>query len=357
MKKLPLSDMHEKNGGKMVDFAGYYMPVQYIDGIKKEHQIVRNSVGVFDVSHMGEVFVSASKAQEYLQYITSNDVSQLTPGKVQYTCFPNNTGGIVDDFLLYQLAEQEYLLVLNASNIQKDIDWMHVHNTYNVSIIDRSEEYCLFALQGPDSISLLQEITDVNLSNIKYYHFEIGDIHHVKNVIISRTGYTGEIGFELYVQNKYAIDLWRKLFQTSVKLHPIGLGARDTLRLEKGFCLYGNDIDEQTSPIEAGLGWITKFSKSFINSDNLLKQKKEGVESKLVGIELLDKGIARKDYLILDHQDKVIGRVTSGTISPTLNKSISLGYILSEQASINNEIFIQIRNKKIRSKIVPLPFL
>ena len=357
MKKLPLSDIHEKNGGKMVNFAGYYMPVQYTEGIKKEHKIVRNAVGVFDVSHMGEVFVKGSEAQEYLQYITSNDVSQLTPGKVQYTCFPNNTGGIVDDFLLYQLAKQEYLLVLNASNIQKDIEWMHVHNTYNISIVDRSEEYCLFALQGPQSISLLQEITDINLSNIKYYHFEIGDIHHVKNVIISRTGYTGEIGFELYVQNKYAIDLWKKLFQTSVKLYPIGLGARDTLRLEKGFCLYGNDIDEQTSPIEAGLGWITKFSKSFINSDNLLKQKKEGVKSKLVGIELLDKGIARKDYLILDNQDKVIGRVTSGTISPTLNKSISLGYILSEQASINNEIFIQIRNKKIRSKIVPLPFL
>jgi aminomethyltransferase len=357
MKKLVLSDLHESLGAKMVEFAGYFMPIQYKMGVKEEHRIVREEVGVFDVSHMGEVFVSGKKALEFLQYITSNDVSKLTPGKVQYTCLPNSDGGIVDDFLLYMLEGNKYLLVVNASNMEKDLKWINFHNSFGCVIDNQSDNYSLLAVQGPKSIDLLQEITTENLSEIKYYKFKIGEIGGVNDVILSRTGYTGEIGFELYVKNEDVIKLWNALFSTSIKLEAIGLAARDTLRLEKGFCLYGNDINDTTSPIEAGLDWITKFSKEFVNSDNLKKQKEEGVSRKLVGVELVEKGIARKDYTIVNKNGDEIGVITSGTMSPTLNKSIALGYVSSEYKSVDSEIYIQVRKKQIKAKVVSLPFV
>ena len=357
MKKLVLSDVHESLGGKMVDFAGYYMPVQYSKGVKLEHQIVREEVGVFDVSHMGEVFVSGENSLDFLQSITSNDVSKLTVGKVQYTCLPNADGGIVDDFLLYKIEENKYLLVVNASNMEKDLKWINDHNSFNCTIDNQSENYSLLAVQGPHSIELLQQLTDVDLSEIEYYNFQIGNIAGVDNVILSRTGYTGEIGFELYVRNEVTKQLWDALFSTTIKLEAIGLAARDTLRLEKGFCLYGNDINDATSPIEAGLGWITKFTKEFVNSENLKKQKEEGISRKLVAIELIDKGIARKDYPIVDIDGKEIGVITSGTMSPTLNKSIALGYVSSEYKSVDSEIYIQVRKKQIKANVVSLPFV
>ncbi len=357
MKKLVLSELHEILGGKMVDFAGYCMPVQYEKGVKEEHRIVREEVGVFDVSHMGEVFVNGENSLNFLQYITSNDVSKLSPGKVQYTCLPNSEGGIVDDFLLYMIEENKYLLVVNASNMQKDLAWINSHNTFGCAIENKSDIYSLLAVQGPRSIELLQKLTDINLSEIRYYNFKIGELAGIEDVILSRTGYTGEVGFELYVKNEDVRKLWDVLFSTSVELHPVGLAARDTLRLEKGFCLYGNDINDSTSPIEAGLGWITKFSKEFINSENLKKQKEEGVKRKLVGIELLEKGIARKDYSIVDELGNKIGVVTSGTMSPTLNKAIAMAYVSSEQKDIGNEIYIKVRKKLIKSKVVSLPFV
>lgn len=357
MKKLVLSDLHEKLGGKMVDFAGYYMPVQYQKGVKEEHRIVREEVGVFDVSHMGEVFISGENSLEFLQYITTNDVSKLSPGKVQYTCLPNLEGGIVDDFLLYMIEENNYLLVVNASNMQKDLAWINSHNTFGCAIDNQSDNYSLLAVQGPKSMNLLQELTDVDLSEIKYYNFKIDEMAGIKDVILSRTGYTGEIGFELYVKNEDVRKLWDALFSTSVELHPVGLAARDTLRLEKGFCLYGNDINDSSSPIEAGLGWITKFSKEFINSENLKKQKEEGVKRKLVGIELLDKGIARKDYSIVDNQENVIGVITSGTMSPTLSRAIAMGYVSSDYSTVGTELYIQVRKKLIKAKVVSLPFV
>ena len=264
MKKLILSDVHEELGGKMVDFAGYFMPVQY-EGVNAEHLAVRENVGVFDVSHMGEVFVSCENALDFLQYITSNDVSKLKEGKVQYTYFPNTSGGIVDDLLVYKLAENEFMLVVNASNLEKDLAWINKHNSFGCTIANQSDDYSLFAVQGPNSIELLQQLTQVNLSEIKYYNFKIGTIAGIDNVIQSPTGYTGEVCFELYVKNENALALWKAIFSTNIDVKPIGLAARDTLRLEKGFCLYGNDINESTSPIEAGLGWITKFTKNFIS--------------------------------------------------------------------------------------------
>ena len=357
MKKLVLSDLHESLGSKMVEFAGYFMPIQYEMGVKEEHRIVREEVGVFDVSHMGEVFISGEKALDFLQYITSNDVLKLTPGKVQYTCLPNFDGGIVDDLLLYMFEENKYLLVVNASNMEKDLKWINSHNSFGCIVDNQSDNYSLLAVQGPKSIDLLQEITTENLSEIKYYNFKIGEIGGVNDVILSRTGYTGEIGFELYVKNEDVIKLWNALFSTSIKLEAIGLAARDTLRLEKGFCLYGNDINDTTSPIEAGLAWITKFSKEFVNSDNLKKQKEEGVSRNLVGIELVEKGIARKDYTIVNKTGEEIGVITSGTMSPTLNKSIALGYVSSEYKSVDSEIYIQVRKKQIKAKVVSLPFV
>ena len=356
MKQLVLSDIHESIGGKMIEFAGYNMPVQY-EGVKAEHHTVRNEVGVFDVSHMGEVFVTGEKALDFLQYITSNDVSKLTPGKIQYTCLPNTDGGIVDDFLLYMLAENSYLLVVNASNMEKDLAWINKHNTFGCVINNQSDNYSLLAVQGPKSIELLQELTIVNLSEIKYYNFKIGNIAGAEDVILSRTGYTGEIGFELYIKNESVKQVWEAIFTTSIELKPIGLAARDTLRLEKGFCLYGNDINDTTSPIEAGLGWITKFTKEFINYKQLKDQKEGSATRKLVGLEVVDKGIARNGYPIVDENGSEIGIVTSGTMSPTLNKAIAMAYVTKELSKVGSTVYIQVRKKQIKAVVVALPFL
>jgi aminomethyltransferase len=356
MKQLVLSELHKNLGGKMVEFAGYNMPVQY-EGVKSEHHTVRNEVGVFDVSHMGEVFVSGKKSLDFLQYITTNDVSNLTPGKIQYTCLPNTKGGIVDDLLLYMISKNNYLLVVNASNMEKDLAWINKHNTFGCSIDNQSDNYSLLAIQGPKAIKLLQELTNINLSEIKYYNFKIGAIAEIEDVIISRTGYTGEIGFELYVKNESTKKLWDAIFSTSVELKPIGLAARDTLRLEKGFCLYGNDINDSTSPIEAGLGWITKFTKEFINYEELKAQKEGGVTRKLVGLEIIDKGIARKDYPIIDSKRNEIGIVTSGTMSPSLSKAIAMAYVSKELSGIGSEVYIMVRKKQIKAVVVALPFL
>jgi aminomethyltransferase len=306
---------------------------------------------------MGEVFVSGENSLDFLKYITSNDVSALQPGKVQYTCLPNANGGIVDDLLLYMLAENSYLLVVNASNMVKDLAWINKHNSFACKIDNQSDNYSLLAVQGPKSIELLQQLTDVDLSEIKYYNFKIGSIAEIEDVILSRTGYTGEIGFELYVKNENVRKLWDALFNTSIEIKAIGLAARDTLRLEKGFCLYGNDINETISPIEAGLGWITKFNKEFINHEDLKAQKERGVIRKLVGLEIIDKGIARHGYPIVNSDGKEIGIVTSGTMSPTLSKAIAMGYVLTEFSNIGNEVLIQVRNKQIKAKVVSLPFV
>ena len=356
MKQLVLSDIHESIGGKMVEFAGYNMPVQY-EGVKAEHHTVRNEVGVFDVSHMGEVFVTGEKALDFLQYITSNDVSKLTPGKIQYTCLPNTDGGIVDDFLLYMLTENSYLLVVNASNMEKDLAWINKHNTFGCVINNQSDNYSLLAVQGPKSIELLQELSVVNLSEIKYYNFKIGNIAGIEDVILSRTGYTGEIGFELYIKNESVKKVWEAIFTTSIELKPIGLAARDTLRLEKGFCLYGNDINDTTSPIEAGLSWITKFTKEFINHKQLKDQKEGSATRKLVGLEVVDKGIARNGYPIVDENGSEIGIVTSGTMSPTLNKAIAMAYVTKELSKVGSTVYIQVRKKQIKAVVVALPFL
>ena len=356
MKQLVLSETHQNLGGKMIEFAGYNMPIQY-EGVKTEHQTVRDEVGVFDVSHMGEIFITGDKALDFLQYITTNDVSNLILGKIQYTCFPNTEGGIVDDFLLYMIAENNYLLVVNASNMEKDLAWINRHNTFGCTINNQSDNYSLLAVQGPKSIELLQQLTKINLSEIKYYNFKIGTIAEIDNVILSRTGYTGEIGFELYVKNESTKQLWDAIFSTSVELKPIGLAARDTLRLEKGFCLYGNDINDTTSPIEAGLGWITKFTKEFINHEELKVQKDTGANSKLVGLEIIEKGIARKGYSIIDNHGDKIGIVTSGTMSPSLNKAIAMAYVPKDHSKVGNEVYIQVRKKQIKAVVVALPFL
>ena len=356
MKQLVLSSVHKDLGGKMVEFAGYNMPVQY-EGVKAEHHTVRNEVGVFDFFYMGEVFVSGEKALDFLQYITTNDVSKLTTGKIQYTCFPNSHGGIVDDFLLYMISENNYLLVVNASNLEKDLEWINLHNTFGCIINNQSDNYSLLAVQGPKAIDLLQELTKINLSEIKYYNFKIGAIAGIENVILSRTGYTGEIGFELYVKNESTIQLWDAIFRTSIELKPIGLAARDTLRLEKGFCLYGNDINDTTSPIEAGLGWITKFTKEFINHEELKAQKEGGFTRKLIGLEIIDKGIARKGYPIIDSDGNEIGIITSGTMSPSLNKAIAMAYVSKKLSKIGCEVYIQVRKKQIKAVVVALPFL
>ena len=354
MRNLELSNKHLLLGAKMVPFAGFLMPIQY-SGVKDEHLTVRNKVGVFDVSHMGEIIVEGKNSLDYLQYLTSNDVSRLSIGDVQYSYFPNNLGGIVDDFLLYKLADKKYMLVVNASNIEKDFNWMKKHNSYKCIVENYSNKYGLLALQGPDSLSLLQNLTDIDLSSLMYYKFKNGNILDVKNVIISRTGYTGELGYELYIENIYLKKVWEILFNQSVSLKPIGLAARDTLRLEKGYCLYGNDINENTCPLEAGLAWVTNFNKKFINSENI-KNKLNSLKSKLVGLEIIDRGIARKGYVIIDANGTKIGDITSGTMSPSLNKSIALGYINNNLSHIGNVVYILIRNKKIKAKIVSLPF-
>lgn len=358
MKKIKLNDIHEKEGAKMVPFAGYSMPLQY-EGLNAEHLHVRSKVGIFDVSHMGEFMVSGEGAEAFLQRTTSNDVSKLTDGKVQYSCMPNDRGGIVDDLLVYRLSANNYMLVVNASNIEKDWNWLSTHNEEGALMSDVSDDYSLFAVQGPDAAKALQSLTGINLSDMKYYTFEQGEFAGVKDVIVSATGYTGAGGFEIYVKNTDALQVWNKIMEAGkeYEIKPIGLAARDTLRLEMGFCLYGNDIDDTTSPIEAGLGWITKFSKNFINSEALQKQKEKGVDRKLIGFEMIDRGIPRKDYVLKNEQGKVIGQVTSGTQSPSLNKAIGMGYVEIESAQPESEIYVDIRNKMVKAKVVKMPFL
>jgi aminomethyltransferase len=358
MKKTALYQSHIDLGAKMIPFAGYEMPVQY-KGLNHEHQIVRNGVGIFDVSHMGEFVVTGAGSLDFLQKVTTNDVAKLVNGQAQYSCMPNETGGIVDDLLVYKLDDHKYLLVVNASNIEKD--WNHLQKyakNYEVTMSNKSDDYSLFAIQGPKATEVLQALTSVDLSQIKYYHFEVGPFAGVDYVIISATGYTGAGGFEIYVSNAHAVDVWNKIMEAgaSLGIEPIGLGARDTLRLEMGFCLYGNDIDDTTSPIEAGLGWITKFTKDFVNSETFKKQKEDGVSQKLVGLELLERGIARKDYPITDAEGNEIGRITSGTMAPSLNKPIALGYVKTDFAKKETEVFVKIREKLIRSKVVAFPF-
>lgn len=358
MKTTALTNTHISLGAKMVSFAGYNMPVSY-KGLNDEHHTVRNGVGVFDVSHMGEFILKGPHALDLIQKVTSNDASVLTDGKAQYSCFPNNEGGIVDDLIVYRIDAETYMLVVNASNIEKDWNWIKENDTWNVDIKNISDNTSLLAIQGPKAINVLQKLTDVNLTTIPYYAFVKGKFNGVDNVVISNTGYTGAGGFELYFDNEYAEKMWTDIFEAGQEfdIKPIGLGARDTLRLEMGFCLYGNDINDSTSPIEAGLGWITKFTKEFTNRKNIEQQKLNGVTTKLVGFEMIDRGIPRHDYEIADANGNIIGKVTSGTQSPTLNKAIGMGYVNTEFSKPESEIFILIREKAIKAKVCKLPFL
>ncbi len=358
MKRTALSDTHEKLGAKMVPFAGYLMPVSY-EGVNIEHQTVREGVGVFDVSHMGEFLIEGPNALALIQKVCSNDASKLTVGRAQYSCMPNETGGIVDDLIIYRVKDEVYLLVVNASNIEKD--WQHISN-YNAEVgagmRNISDQYSLLAIQGPKAVEAMQSLTSENLSEIKFYHFVVGDFAGIEHVIISATGYTGSGGFEIYCKNEEVQQVWDKVLKAGAPfgIKPIGLAARDTLRLEMGYCLYGNDINDETSPIEAGLGWITKFSKEFVNSEALERQKEHGVARKLIAFELNERGIPRKDYPIVDDKGKNIGLVTSGTMSPSLGKGIGLGYVPLDYAVPGSTIFIQIRKNNIPATIVKLPF-
>lgn len=358
LKKIQLNDLHASLGGKMVPFAGYNMPVRYSSDIE-EHMTVRNGVGIFDVSHMGEFMITGPKALDLIQKVTSNDASKLEDGKAQYSCLPNDKGGIVDDLLVYKLKDEEYMLVVNASNIEKDWNWIEQHNTEGAIMENISDDISLFAVQGPKATAVLQKLTETNLDEVKFYTFTHGEFAGVKDVIMSATGYTGAGGFELYVKNEDAEEVWNKIMEAGHPegIKPIGLGARDTLRLEMGFCLYGNDIDDTTSPLEAGLGWITKFTKDFINSENLKKQKEEGVTRKLVGFKMIDKGIPRHDYIIEDAEGNEIGKVTSGTMSPVLNHGIGLGYVKKEFSSPGSEIYIAVRNRKLKAEVSKLPLI
>ncbi len=358
MKSTALTGKHISLGAKMVPFAGYNMPVSY-SGLNEEHLTVRNSVGVFDVSHMGEFILKGPHALDLIQKVTSNDASVLTDGKAQYSCLPNNLGGIVDDLIVYRIDAQTYLLVVNASNIDKDWNWIKQHDTWGVDMKNISDDTSLLAVQGPDALKTLQKLTEVKLADIPYYSFVKGKFNGVDNVVISNTGYTGAGGFELYFDNKHAETMWNAIFEAGKEygIKPVGLGARDTLRLEMGFCLYGNDIDDATSPIESGLGWITKFSKDFTNKSAIEHQKLQGVTKKLVGFEMVDRGIPRHDYPIADASGKTIGRVTSGTQSPSLNKAIGLGYVEQAFSKPDMEIFVMIRDKAVKAKVVKIPFL
>ncbi|HEY2583580.1 MAG TPA: glycine cleavage system aminomethyltransferase GcvT [Mucilaginibacter sp.] len=357
MKNTALTDIHIKTGAKMVPFAGYNMPVQYT-GINAEHETVRNGVGVFDVSHMGEFILKGENSLNLIQQVTSNDAAKLYDGKVQYSCLPNEKGGIVDDLLVYRIDEKTYMLVVNASNIDKDWDWISKYNKYGVEMKNISDRTSLLAIQGPKAAEALQSLTDVDLASMEYYTFKKGKFAGVDNVLISATGYTGAGGFEIYFENQQAEHIWNAIFKAGEPfgIKPVGLGARDTLRLEMGFCLYGNDIDDATSPLEAGLGWVTKFSKEFTNSAALQQQKQEGVKRKLVGFEMIDRGIPRHDYEIIDEAGNNIGKVTSGTQSPSLQKAIGMGYVKTEFAKEGTEIFISIRDNKIKAKVVKPPF-
>ena len=357
MKNIPLLHIHESLGAKILPFAGYNMPITY-EGVNAEHETVRNAVGVFDVSHMGEFLISGPNALALIQKVTTNDASTLTVGRAQYSCLPNNEGGIVDDLIIYKMKEEEYLLVVNASNIDKDWEWISAHNDVNAEMQNLSDDYSLLAIQGPKAIEAMQSLTSVNLADIKYYHFEVAEFAGIKDVIISATGYTGSGGFEIYCKNDEVEHIWNKAFEAGAAfgIKPIGLAARDTLRLEMGFCLYGNDINDTTSPLEAGLGWITKFTKEFVNSEALKAQKENGVDRKLVGFELIDRGVPRQDYEIVDKDGNTIGIVTSGTMAPSLNKGIGLGYVTTPFSTPDSEIFIRIRKNDVAAKVVKLPF-
>ena len=359
MKKTPFNHFHKELGGKMVEFTGYELAVEY-SGVNDEHINVRTNVGVFDVSHMGEFWIKGPKALEFVQKVTTNDVTVLTPGKIQYSCFPNGKGGIVDDLLVYHYEKDKYLLVVNAANIEKDWNWLKSQNTIGAEMENASDKTGQLAIQGPNSIAVLQSLTDINLSEIKYYTFVTGKFAGVENVIISATGYTGAGGFEIYMYNSDAEKIWNAVFEAGKKFNikPAGLACRDTLRLEMGFCLYGNDIDDTTSPIEAGLGWITKFvdHNNFIDKPELEKQKNDGTNRKLKGFEMVEKAIPRHGYEIVDAQGNVIGVVTSGTMSPSLKVGIGMGYVKTPFTKLGTEIYIKIRNKNVKAKIVNMPF-
>ena len=360
MKNTPFTQKHIALGAKMADFAGFNMPISYT-GINDEHAAVRNNAGVFDVSHMGEFILKGAGALDLIQRITSNDAAKLTAGKAQYSCLPNNEGGIIDDLLVYCIEENNvYMLVVNAGNVDKDWSWISKHNTDAVEMHNISDKTCLLAIQGPNATKILQSLTEMDILNLKYYTFTKGKFAGVENVLVSATGYTGAGGVEIYFDDAdgAADIIWDAIFNAGKAqgIKPIGLGARDTLRLEMGFCLYGNDIDDTTSPMEAGLGWITKFSKTFICSAVFEKQKEEGPAKKLVGFQMIEKGIARHDYEIKDFEGVLIGRVTSGTQSPTLGKAIGMGYVDSKFAAIGSEIFISIRNTLLRAEVVKVPF-
>lgn len=358
LKRTPLYNKHIQSGAKMVPFAGFEMPVSY-SGVNDEHLTVRNAVGIFDVSHMGEFRIKGPQALDLIQLITTNDAATLTDKKAQYSCMTNEKGGIVDDLILYRANAQEYYLVVNASNIEKDFNWIQQHNNFDAQLTDLSNEMSLIAVQGPKALPTLQKLTNINLSNIPYYAFEIGTVADIEHIIISNTGYTGAGGFEIYVLNQYAEKMWDAIIEAGKEfgIKPCGLGARDTLRLEMGFCLYGNDINDTTSPIEAGLGWITKFNKNFIARDILLQQKEKGVSKKLVGFEMIERGIPRQHYPIADAHGNIIGEVTSGTQSPTLNKGIGMGYVKTEFSKPDTEIYIIIREKPIKARVVKVPFI
>ncbi len=357
MKNTALTHVHTALGAKMVPFAGYNMPVQYA-GINAEHETVRKAVGVFDVSHMGEFILKGDNALDLIQRVTSNDAAKLYDGKIQYTCLPNETGGIVDDLLVYRIDEKTYMLVVNASNIDKDWDWISKYNTKGVVMKNISDQTSLLAIQGPKAADALQSLTDIDLASMEYYTFKKGVFAGIDNVLVSATGYTGAGGFEIYFDNKDADHIWEAIFKAGAPfgIKPIGLGARDTLRLEMGFCLYGNDIDDTTSPLEAGLGWVTKFNKEFTNSAALADQKAAGVKRKLVGFEMIERGIPRHDYEIVDAGGNNIGKVTSGTQSPSLQKAIGMGYVDTAFAKEGTDIFIKIRDNHVKAQIVKPPF-
>jgi len=357
MKGTALQSTHEALGAKMVAFAGFNMPVQY-EGVNAEHETVRTGVGVFDVSHMGEFLIEGPHALDLIQLVSSNDASILTVGKAQYSCLPNDKGGIVDDLIIYKVKEETYLLVVNASNIEKDWEWIASKNSMGAEMKNMSDAYSLLAIQGPKAVEAMQSLTSVDLASIGFYNFEIADFAGIEHVIISATGYTGSGGFEIYCKNSEVKQVWHRVFEAgaSFGIKPIGLAARDTLRLEMGYNLYGNDIDDHSSPIEAGLGWITKFTKPFTNSEALKLEKEQGPKRRLVGFELLERGIPRKDYSIEDAHGNEIGKVTSGTMAPSLGKGIGMGYVLSGHASVGTEIRIAIRKQKVPAKVVKLPF-
>ena len=357
MKKTALYDSHLELNAKLIDFAGFMMPVQY-EGVNIEHKNVKDNVGVFDVSHMGEFYVHGDEAEIFLQSVLSNDISKIKKGQAQYNCIPNENGGIVDDLILYKFEDNRYMMVVNASNIEKDWNWISSLNDLDVEMTNVSDEYTLLAIQGPQAATSMQSLTDVNLSEMPYYTFQYATFAGIQDVMISATGYTGSGGFEIYVKNEDAEKLWDSVFEAgkAFGIKPIGLAARDTLRLEMGFCLYGNDINDETSPLEAGLGWITKFTKKFVDSEYLSKQKEEGIQRKLIPFELIDRGIPRQGYEIADSSGRIIGHVTSGTMSPSMKIGIGLGYVQKEYSTIDSEIYIMVRNKSLKAKVVKLPF-